>query len=182
MMRSARTIEALRLLHRDGPLLQVAREVSRILREAGIDGAVIGGVATVLHGHVRTTLDIDVFVPPPAKTVGDVLLKNGFQFDASKKEFVRDGVPVHLVLEPQTGYVPTGRAEIDGITTVDLPDLINLKLRSGTRSVTRAQDIADVIGLIRVRQLTSKFASQIEKDLRPEFRKLAAAIASESAE
>jgi len=181
MTKPAPVIEALRLLQRDSVILEIAREVSRIFREAGIDGAVIGGVATVLHGHVRTTLDVDVFVPPPAKTFGDLLLANGFQFDASKKEFVRDGVPVHLVLEQQTGQFPTGRTEIDGITTVELCDLINLKLRSGTRSITRAQDIADVIGLIRVHRLTGTFASQIEKNLRPEFRKLATAIANESA-
>lgn len=174
--------EALRLLEGDSAILEVARAVSRILCDAGIDGAVIDGVATVLHGHVRTTMDVDLFVPPPAKAVGDLLKANGFRFEPAGKEFVRDGVPVHLVLEEQTGYAPATRTEIDGIVTIKLADLINLKLRSGTRSVTRAQDIADVIGLIRVHALTGAYASQIDKELRSEFRKLAEAVACESSE
>lgn len=54
---------ALLTLTGSGPLLDVARDVSRILRERDLDSAIIGGVAVVMHGHVRTTLDVDVYAP-----------------------------------------------------------------------------------------------------------------------
>jgi hypothetical protein len=69
--------------------------------------------------------------------------------------------------------------EIEGITTVSLADLIEMKLRSGTENLLRAQDLADVIGLIRRHQLSGEFARHLSKELRPEFRKLARAIRRE---
>ncbi|MGB0069318.1 MAG: DUF6036 family nucleotidyltransferase [Isosphaeraceae bacterium] len=54
--------EALALLDKQGSILDVARELSQLMRQSGIPGVVIGGIAVVLHGHVRTTKDIDVFV------------------------------------------------------------------------------------------------------------------------
>lgn len=43
--------EALLLLDKRGEVLDIAREVSRLMRAAGIPGIVIGGIAVVLHGH-----------------------------------------------------------------------------------------------------------------------------------
>ena len=43
----------------------------------------------------------------------------------------------------------------------------------------RAIDLADVIGLIRARRLNATFASKIAKELRPDFRRLARAVARE---
>ena len=53
--------EALLTLQGRGAILDVARQVSDVLRAEELEGAVIGGVAVVLHGHVRTTADVDVF-------------------------------------------------------------------------------------------------------------------------
>src|SRR5439155_26150806 len=47
--------EAMLMLDKRGAVLATAVKVSRVMRERGIDGAVIGGVAVVLHGHIRTT-------------------------------------------------------------------------------------------------------------------------------
>jgi hypothetical protein len=54
-----------------------------------------------------------------------------------------------------------------------------MKLRSGTANLLRAQDLADVIGLIRCRKLTGEFARHLGRSLRPTFRKLARAIERE---
>lgn len=180
MVRSVNTSEALRILQGEGAILDIAREASQILRAAGIDGAVIGGVAVVLHGHVRTTVDVDVYLPAQAERFADELRKNGFAFDPAKREFVKNNVPVHLVLPDQVRSAPAQRIELDGILTVSLADLINMKLRSGSRSVLRAQDLADVIGLMRHHQLTGEFTPRIDKDLRPEFRRLLDALAREA--
>jgi len=171
--------EALLTLHGAGPILETAREVSRLLREAGLEGGIIGGVATVLHGHVRTTLDVDVFVSGPTEAVGEALRRHGFVFDAAERAFVKGGVPVHLVTIQQTMSPPRHYEEIDAVRVVSLADLINLKLRSGLANLLRAQDLADVIGLIRARALGGDFAAKVDPALRAEFRRLADAVRAE---
>jgi hypothetical protein len=54
-----------------------------------------------------------------------------------------------------------------------------MKLASGMRNMLRAQDLADVIGLIRHNFLTSEYANHLDKSLRPAFRNLVKAIQQE---
>ncbi len=173
--------EALLLLDKRGIVLDIAREVSRLMREAELLGAVIGGIAVVLHGHIRTTKDIDVFTNPPLEPLAELLKANGFAFDRKERAFIKQGVPIHLVLPEQTGPLSNGTIEIEGITTVSLADLVNMKLRSGSADLLRAQDLADVIGLIRHHQLTGSFARHLDKSLRLTFRKLARMVQQEIA-
>ena len=114
------------------------------------------------------------------QAVRDVLKAGGFEFDSDKREFAKAGVPVHLVTIEQLKRPPGAFVEIEGIRTVDLASLIEMKLRSGTSDLLRAQDVADVIGLIRRHKLTTTFARGIDKRLRPEFRKLVKAVHRES--
>lgn len=160
------------MLEGDSQVLDTAREVSQIFRDADVHAAVVGGVAVGLHGHVRATADVDVFVPEPMQMAADALVRAGYVFDRRNREFVRAIVPVQFVTEEQTGRTPRRRSVIDGITTVSLADLVNMKLFSGVQSVARAQDIADVIGLIRAAKLTGAFTVRITPALRAEFRKL----------
>lgn len=169
--------EALLMLEGRGAVLETARDVSRLL---GAEGAVVGGVAVVLHGHVRTTRDVNVYLPVDPIVFEAQLASVGFNFDAARRGFRRDGIPVHLVRPEQIPEPPHALVEIDGIRTVSLADLIAIKLRSGSRHLLRAQDLADVIGLIRVHQLTESYAAQLPKDLRPEYRRLARAVSQDS--
>ena len=171
--------EGLRLLNRRGSILDLARELNVLLRQNGIPGVVIGGVAVVLHGHVRTTTDIDIFLDQPLETIAALLVAEGFHHDAAGREFVREGVPVHPVTREHVKTPPRNPIEIDGIATVSLADLINMKLNSGINNLLRAQDLADVIGLIRHNHLTGDFAEHLEKSLRATYRKLVKAIERE---
>jgi hypothetical protein len=159
-------------LDKHSSLLDISRELSRLMREGGITGAVVGGIAVVLHGHVRTTKDIDIFVEGALQSLAELLIANGFSHDSLKKEFVRDGVPVHLVTIDQLKQPPRKTVEIEGITTISLEDLIEIKLRSGSSNVLRAQDLADAIGLIRHHRLAGEFARHLDKALRPTYRRL----------
>lgn len=163
----------------DSRLLDVAREVSAMIRTENVRAAVIGGVAVVLHGHVRTTADVDIYVDADISAFSVGLRRLGFRFQRARREFTRDGLVLHLVTPAETGAHPIRFEDRDGVRTVSLPDLINMKLRSGLASITRAQDLADVIGLIRARKLTSRFAARLEKDLRPDFRRLVRAVRAE---
>jgi len=176
MIRSLRD-EALLLLEGRGAILSTAREVTEALAASGFDCAVVGGVATVLHGHVRSTSDVDVFLAERDEGVREALERAGFEFDEEQREFRKGPVPVHLVFPEQLSTVPTHFVQISGVRCVDLPDLVTMKLELGTTDPLRAQDIADVIGLIRANRLTGEFAAKIAKSVRSEFRKLAKAIA-----
>lgn len=164
------------MLEGRGAILDVAREITRVLREADLDGAIIGGVAVVLHGHLRTTADVDVYASSPLETIRDALIAADYSFDPSRKEFVKDNVPVHLVRPEQVRHPIGEYIEIDHIRTVSLVDLINMKLETGLNDPLRAQDLADVIGLIRQHRLTSEFAPSVNKSVRKEFQKLVKAI------
>ena len=45
----------------DSPILETARRVTEVCRAAGLEAAVIGGVAVFLHGYERTTVDVDAY-------------------------------------------------------------------------------------------------------------------------
>ena len=171
--------EALSLMEGRGAILDVAREISTYLREAGVAAAVVGGVAVVLHGHWRSTKDIDLLAGAPLEAVAEVLTSRGFEHNPARREFVRDGIPVHLVTAEQTGSSLQETVEIEGVVTVPLSDLIEMKLRSGSANLLRAQDLADVIGLIRCHGLSGAFARKLEKSMRPTFRKIVRAIEKE---
>jgi len=108
-----------------------------------------------------------------------MLAAAGFHYNEKRREFVRGAVPVHLVTREQVAKPPRQAVEIEGITTVSLPDLIEMKLKSGSENILRAQDLADVIGLIRQNGLTGEFARQLDKSVRPIYRKLVKAIETE---
>lgn len=162
--------EALGLLDHRSTILDLARDLSRWMREEGIVGAIVGGIAVLLHGRIRTTRDIGVFVAGPLDAFADMLLSHGSQFDASRKEFIREGIPIHVVTLEQLKQPPRSVVEIEEVTTVSLADLIEMKLRSGSASLLRTQDRADAIGLVRRHGLTSEFARHLDKALRPTYR------------
>src|SRR5262249_22276663 len=134
MTTTALRLEAWRMLEGDSAILDTARDVSRILRTKGIRGAVVGGIAVGLHGHVRATLDVDVYVPAPVKDFADALAASGYKFSSKQREFRRARIPIHIVTDEQTGGPPSRISTIQQIQTVGLADLINMKLRSGTTS------------------------------------------------
>ncbi len=170
--------EALLMLDKRGAVMETARAVSRVLRAHKIRGAVIGGVAVVLHGHVRTTKDVDVLVQQPLERFRQILESEGFEFNASEREFMHEGVPVHLVPGDMAVPAPREMVELEGVLTISLVDLINLKLTSGMKNLARAQNIADVVGLIRERALTSALAAKLDQSVRGEFKKLVKAVRS----
>lgn len=167
------------MLDKRGAVLDTARRISTLMRANNVRGAVIGGVAVVLHGYVRTTKDVDVYIADELKAFKPLLESAGATFSAAKREFVLDAVPIHLVDGQMVQPPPKHFVVIEDVTTVDLPDLINLKLRSGSSSITRAQDLADVIGLIRSHRLSNSFAAKLDKSLRAAFRRLVAAVKRE---
>jgi hypothetical protein len=88
--------EALSLMEGRGRILETASEISSWFRESGLSVAVIGGIAVVLHGHWRTTRGINLLVSSPIQEVAALLESHGFHLDPTRREFISDGILVHL--------------------------------------------------------------------------------------
>jgi hypothetical protein len=56
--------------------------IFKALNDAGVKYVIVGGVATVLHGYARLTMDIDLILdlaPEPAARAIDTLQRLGFE-------------------------------------------------------------------------------------------------------
>ena len=71
LLTTQRRDEALKLLDRRGSILDLARELTALMQREGIPGVVIGGIAVLLHGYVRTTKDIDIFLDGKALVINE---------------------------------------------------------------------------------------------------------------
>lgn len=161
---------AMEMLMGDDRLLNLARRIT------GVTGCpAVGGIAVFLHGYERTTLDIDVFVDEPERAAA-ALEADGVKWNGRRKQFEIDGVPVHLVTAEETGGPPGRTTVIRGVRVVGLADLVRMKLTSGLSSLRRAQDIADVVGLVRCVPLDKRFAARLPRELRAAFKKLVDAV------
>ena len=47
-----------------GKVYEALQNITQSLSRAGIDYAVIGGMALVIHGYIRTTQDVDLLLTP----------------------------------------------------------------------------------------------------------------------
>jgi hypothetical protein len=162
-----------------GKVHQTMRRLVRRLKRAGIEHAIVGGMAVNVHGYERTTKDVDV-----------LLSREGFE------EFKRRFVPKNYALRPGmkrrfvdrlnnvevdvlvTGLYPgSGRpgpiaypdphevsTAIQNVPVLDLVTLIQLKL-----AARRHQDFADVVNLIGANHLDETFQDRLHKSVQQDF-------------
>ncbi len=183
--------EAAKFFMRTDPIFESLHAVTTRLRDLGIPYAVLGGMALVAHGYLRTTEDIDILVSPVSlDAIHQSLVGLGYRplFEGSKN--LRDantGVRIEFVLagqfpgdgKPKPIAFPEPAdvgVDIDGIRYVGLPKLIELKLASGMTNPGRLRDLADVQELIRALKLPAEYANQLNSFVRDEFLKLAKAV------
>ncbi len=179
--------EAGRFFMRDDPVHQTLREIAKRLDALRIPYAVIGGMAVVAHGYLRTTIDVDVLVTReglaaaheslaglgylPAfagsRNLRDV--QTGVQIDfAVTGQYPGDGQPKPVAFpDPSEAFVDT-----EGVHFLKLPTLIELKLASGMTNPGRLKDLADVQELIRVLKLPAYYAEQLNPYVWGEFARL----------
>jgi len=133
------------MLEGRGLNLETMRDLSRLLREPAIAAGVIGEVAVALHGHVRTTVDVDVLTYPLLEHLAKDLTGAGCEFNAGNCKFRRWGVPVPRILAERSGPVSAEPDEIDVIGVLryhalgnDFAQHVDRDLRSGNRRFVRA--------------------------------------------
>lgn len=168
-------------------LHRAAEELASRLRELGVEYAIAGALALAAHGHERLTSDVDVLLTPEGhRKLKDAVLGRGYMelFPGSKG--LRDtvhGVKIDFVLSgdfpgdgkakpvefprPEEVAVPSGHYAV-----VKLETLIELKLASGMTAPHRLQDLADVIALIRARNLPPELADSLNPYVRSRYLEL----------
>lgn len=65
---------------------------------------------------------------------------------------------------------------IDGVKTITLEKLVELKLASGITAPDRLKDLADVQELIKTKSLDSSFADKLDSSVRAKFLELQEAV------
>jgi predicted nucleotidyltransferase len=183
-----RYAEAVRYFMGQGRLNIALTNVTRDLKQHGIDYMVIGAIALMEHGYPRLTEDIDlVLTPEGLEAFHRELIGLGYvpAFPGAKKrlratadgttieimttgEFPGDGKPKPVAMpEPSAASI-----EIDGIRVVTLEKLIELKLASGMTAPHRLKDLADVQELLKIRHLQPEFAERLDPYVRVKFMEL----------
>jgi hypothetical protein len=162
------------------------------LRNHEIDYMVIGAVALLAHGYPRFTEDIDVILTPEGlERFHRELIGLGYvpAFEGARKRLKSsiDGTPVELIAsgefpgdgkpKPVTFPNPSeASVEIDGVKFPTLEKLIELKLASGMTAPDRLKDLADVQELIKIRKLSTDFASKLHLYVSEKYLELLAAV------
>ncbi|MDP6353787.1 MAG: nucleotidyltransferase family protein [Planctomycetota bacterium] len=182
---------ASRFFMKDDPVHHTLKNICGRLQDLDIDYAVVGGMALVAHGYIRTTVDVDILLNQDGlKRAHDALEGLGYRppFEGSKN--LRDtqtGVRIEFLISG--GYPGDGKPKpvtfpepsdtsivIDGISYLNLNSLLELKLASGMTNPGRIRDLADVQELIRTLELPEKRAEELNPFVREKFVELWAGI------
>ena len=190
--------EGLRFFRGTGMMNDTLRRLISDLEARGIDYNVIGGLALNQHGYKRFTEDIDLLMNAEGlRKFQDELVGRGYHpaFTGAVKKFRETGenVPVEIITtgeypgdgkpKPIRFHDPGERyVVIDGVKTVDLPTLIELKLASGMTALSRLRDLADVQDLIRIKFLDETLAEQLDPSVREKYLELYQTVAQARAE
>ena len=160
------------------------RRITGRLRDLGIEYAVVGGMALFLHGYRRFTEDVDLLVTPDGLAKAHAALEgSGYRPPFPNSKNLRDtenGVRIEFIItgeypgdgKPKPVVFPDPLAAgitQEGITLLNLPALIELKLASGMTSLDRLKDLADVQELIKLLALPKLYANQLNSSVREQY-------------
>ena len=186
--------EGLNFFAGKGMVNNALTNIVRKLDELGIDYALIGAVALNQHGYRRFTEDIDLLLTREGlERFHNELVGLGYRpaFEGSQFRSTAENVRLEIVTageypgdgqpKPVKFPEPSNAAiEIEGIRTITLEKLIELKLASGISALHCLKDLADVQELIKVKALGSDFANNLDPSVRDKFLELQRAVAEAS--
>ncbi len=186
--------EGLEFFRGRGMLNQAIRKLAFDLEREGIDYVAIGAMALNRHGYRRFTEDIDLLLTREGLEVfREKLVGLGYRpaFEGARKKFRTTGenIPIEIITSgeypgdglPKPVVFPEPNdcsINIDGVRTVTLEKLIELKLASGISAPHRLKDLADVQELIKIKGLDKSFSERLDDSVRAKFVELAEAVES----
>jgi hypothetical protein len=170
------------------PIHAAAARIAQVLSEMNIAFSIAGALAANVHGHVRTTEDVDILLrPEDLARFKERWLGRGWveQFPGSRGlrdtvcqvnvdvlltgDYPGDGMPKPVAFpDPSEANEP----DPEGIPVLTLKSLLTLKLASGMTAVHRPRDLDDVIQLIRKNQLEQDYAERLDPYVQEKYREL----------
>lgn len=185
--------EGLRFFMGEGTLNETLRRVAKDLDNHAIEYSLIGAVALNNYGYRRFTEDIDLLLTSEGlEKFQTELVGRGYRpaFEGATKKFrtTHENVTVEIITsgefpgdgKPKPIVFPRpeeNQTEIDGIKTLSLDKLIELKLASGITAPHRLKDLADIQELIKIKNLSKEFAENLNPFVREKFLELQKAVA-----
>ncbi|MEA2339149.1 MAG: hypothetical protein QOE82_3156 [Thermoanaerobaculia bacterium] len=152
--------------------------LGRLLRDARVPYAIIGGVALQVHQRdPRTTLDIDIALLSRDNVPHDALVAAGFcfhqTFEHSENWIAADGTPVQFsddsILAPAISLADEVVVDDVALRVIRVVDLLHEKLRAGSdaarRRSKRLQDLADVQAILEANPELARELSPAETAL-----------------
>lgn len=184
--------EGLEFFRGKGMLNDALKKLARDLEKNGIDYAVIGAIALNQHGYRRFTEDIHLLLTREGlDAFHEKLVGPGYRpaFSGARKKFrtTAENVSVEIIttgeypgdgLPKPVQFPNPGEVSvvIDGIRTLSLEKLVELKLTSGISAPDRLKDLADAQELIKIKDLDENFAEKIDEYVRPKYLELGRAV------
>ena len=188
--------EALKFFGGTGMINDALTRLASDLERNNIDYVLVGALALNQHGFQRLTVDIDLLMSRESLArFNDNLVGLGYRpaFDGAKKRFrtTAENIPVDIITsgefpgdgKPKPVAFPDPAAVtvmIDGIKTITLEKLIELKLASGMTAGDRIKDLGDVQEMIKVKSLDSSFAERLDPYVRAKYLELLAGVEAAS--
>lgn len=179
--------EATRFFMGEANVQQALAKLARLLEADGIPYAIVGGMALNAYGYRRVTAEVDVLLTREgldAFTAKHLGLGYVRRFGGRRGlQDTENGVPIDVVLAgdfPGDGrpkpvaFPDPGRHAVHGekAALLDLPRLIELKLASGMSAPHRLRDLADVLELVRIRQLPADFGNLLDASVRAKYQEI----------
>ncbi len=155
------------------------KNIAAAFDTAGIQYAIVGGMAVNAHRHARTTKDVDFLVSAAGLAAIRAMVTQGrfLAVPGRSRRFIDPVTNLSFDILVTGGFPGSGEPGpiaypdpadvsqlIDDIRVVDLPTLIQLKLAAG-----RYQDFGDVVSLIRENLLDESFQQRLAQSIRADF-------------
>lgn len=185
--------EGLRFFLGQGMLNETLRRIVKDLENHEISYNVVGAVALNNYGYRRFTEDINLLLTGEGLEIfRNELVGRGYRpaFGGATRKFrtTQENVTIEIITagefpgdgKPKPVRFPNpneSAIEIDGIKTVTLEKLVELKLASGITAPHRLKDLADVQELIKVKNLDAVFAEKLDPFVREKFLELQKSVA-----
>jgi hypothetical protein len=177
--------EGLRFFRGVGLMNATLRRLAKDLKARNIPYCLIGAQALNQHGYQRFTTDIDILMTKEGLAqFNEQLVGRGYRptFQGATKTFraTEENVPLEIIVsgeypgdgKPKSVVFPDPSEcsiEINGMSTITLEKLVELKLASGMSGAGRLKDLADVQELIRVLNLDDTFVGGLDEYVRQQY-------------
>ena len=185
--------EGLRFFRGKGMLNEAISKLAADFEREGISYAAVGAIALNRHGYKRFTEDIDLLLTRDGlDKFRESLIGRGYRpaFEGATKKFrTSNNIPIDIIVAgeypgdglPKPVVFPNPddfAVDIEGVRTIELDKLIELKLASRISAPHRLKDLADVQELIKIKFLDGSFAQNLDESVRAKFIELAEAVAA----